>query len=232
MDEVEIIDAPIEQNQEQEPYDKTTALVSVEQDADALSLQVFQVTEIDTPQLHQEAEEWLSVIRIKLQDLEKSRQLDVKKPNDYVRWLNSKYRESSDLLRKMEAHCLKVIGAFRQREREKQEVEQAKADRLAERQFQKQIDKGITPVVPVPVSQKVEGIAQTADTGKAKNIWGTEWDCEIVKPDLVPREFCDPSEKRIRAFAKLYKEKAVMAGVRFFEKDVVQVRRVKVDEPK
>jgi hypothetical protein len=132
----------------------------------------------------------------------------------------------------MEQHCLKVIGVFRQREREHQEHEQQKADRIAERQFDRQVDKGETPAVPVPVARKVEGLAPTADTGEAKNIWMTEWDFEIVKPDLVPREFCEPDEKRIRQYAKLMMAKAVMAGVRFFEKDKVQVRRTKAEEPK
>jgi hypothetical protein len=215
-----------------EPYEKTDALLVVEQEAEELSVQVFQVNEITTPKLHDEAEKWLSFIRIQLQDAEKARAADVKKPNDYVRWINNKYREKTDLLRKMEQHCLKIIGVFRQKERERQEHEQAKADRAAERQFEHQLAKGETPAVPVPVARKVEGIAPTADTGQAKNIWGTEWDIEIVKPDLVPREFCMPDEKRIREFAKLYKEKAIMAGVRFFEKPKVQVRRNKVEEPK
>ena len=215
-----------------EPYEKTDALLVVEQEVTELSVQVFQVSEITTPELHQEAEKWLSFIRIQLQDAEKARAADVKKPNDYVRWINSKYKEKTDLLRKMEQHCLKVIGVFRLRERERQEHEQAIADRAAEKQFDRQVAKGETPAVPVPVSRKVEGLAQTADTGQAKNIWGTEWDFEVVKPDLVPREFCDPSEKRIRAFGKLYGAKAVMPGVRFFSKDKVQVRRTKVEESK
>jgi len=215
-----------------DPYEKTDALLVVEQAADDMSVQVFMVEEITTPEVHQDAEKWLSVIRIQLQDLEKARVSDVKKPNEYVKWINSKYKEKGDLLRRMEQHCLKVIGVFRQREREHQEHEQQKADRIAERQFDRQVDKGETPAVPVPVARKVEGLAPTADTGEAKNIWMTEWDFEIVKPDLVPREFCEPDEKRIRQYAKLMMAKAVMAGVRFFEKDKVQVRRTKAEEPK
>jgi hypothetical protein len=214
------------------PYEKSDALLVVEQKADDMSIQVFQVNEITTPELHQEAEKWLSLVRIQLQDLEKARVADVKKPNEYVKWINSKYKEKGDLLRRMEQHCLKIIGVFRQREREYQEHEQQKADRLAERQFERQVDKGETPAVPVPVSRKVEGLAPTADTGEAKNIWMKEWDFKIVKPDLVPREFCEPDEKRIRQYAKLMQSKAVMPGVRFFEKDKVQVRRAKVEEPK
>ena len=85
--------------------------------------------------------------------------------------------------------------------------------------------------VPIFFGRKVEGLAGTIDTGGAKNIFGTEWDFEIVNPNLVPREYCLPDEKRIREFGKLYKEKAVMSGVRFFLKDKVSVRRAKPGEP-
>jgi len=224
---IEPIENPIE-----EPYKKSQALMVVEQQAEELSLEVFKVTEITTPELHESAEKWLSLIRIRLQDTEKARVADVKKPNDYVRWINSKYKEKTDLLRRMEQHCLKIIGVFRQKERERQEHEQAKADAAAQRQFDRQIAKGETPAVPVPVARVVEGMAKTTDTGEAKNIWGLEWDFEIVKPDLVPRAYCVPDEKRIRQYAKLMKDKATMPGVRFFEKPKVQVRRTKVEEPK
>jgi hypothetical protein len=215
-----------------EPYEKTDALLVVEQEAEELSVQVFQVNEITTPKLHDEAEKWLSFIRIQLQDAEKARAADVKKPNDYVRWINNKYREKTDLLRKMEQHCLKIIGVFRQKERERQEHEQAKVDRAAERQFEHQLAKGETPAVPVPVSRKVEGIAPTADTGQAKNIWGEIWDYEVIKPELLPREALMPNPKFLKNYAELYKEKAVMPGVRFFSRPKVQVRRTKVEEPK
>lgn len=224
---IEIIDTPIGEPE----YEKTKALVVVEQQADDMSLQVFKVREITTPELWQEAEKWLSFIQTQLQDAEKARVSDVKKPNEYVRWINNKYKEKTDLLRRMQQHCVKIIGAFRQKEREQQQREQEKADRLAQRQFDSQVAKGETPAVPVPVSRKVEGLTPTADTGQAKNIWGMEWDFEVVKSDLVPREFCLPDEKRIRQYAKLMKDKAAMAGVRFFEKDTVQVRRAKVEEP-
>jgi len=223
----EVIDEPIES----EPYEKTTALVRVQDETDNLSLKVFQVTEIDTPELWQEAESWLSAIRIRLQDAEKARQADVKKPNDYVRWINTKYKEKTDLLHKMEQHCLRIISGFRQKERERQALEQAKEDRKAQREFDRQVAKGVTPAIPEPVARRIEGIAQTADTGEAKNIWGTEWDFEIVNPGLVPRDYCIPDEKRIRQFAKLMKDKAAMPGVRFFEKPKVQVRRTKAGEP-
>jgi hypothetical protein len=225
-EQIEIIDEPVEE------YKKSDALLVVEQKAEDMSIQVFQVNEITTPGLWKEAEEWLSVIRIQLQDAEKARVTDVKRPNEYVRWINGKYREKTDLLRRMEQHCLKVIGAWRRKQDEIRQHEQEKADRLAQRQFDSQVAKGETPAVPVPVARKVEGLAPTAETGQAKNIWGTEWDFEITDSDKVPREFCEPDEKRIRQFAKLMKEKAVMPGVRFFERDTVQVRRAKVEEPK
>lgn len=252
---------------EPETYEKTDALMLVEQKADDMSVQVFMLEEITTPEVHQDAEKWLSVIRIQLQDLEKARVTDVKKPNEYVKWINSKYKEKSDLLRRMEQHCLKVIGVFRQRERVKADAEQARLDAIAKRTFEnRQAEEAAArkkeadareaeevarkagdleaaeksrreaqraaaeaerkaSVVPVPFASKVETIATTTDTGSSKNIWGTTWDCEVVEPDKVPREYCEPSEKRIRAFAKLYQEKAVMPGVRFFKKDTVQVRR-------
>jgi len=221
----------VQEKPQPEIYDKSDALMIVEQEADTMSLQVFKVNEITTPELHQEAEKWLSVIRIKLQDAEKARMADVKKPNEYVRWINSKYKEKTDLLRRMEQHCLKAIGTFRQKERERQQLEQAKVDRAAQRRFDNQVAKGIMPVIPIPVARKVEGIAQTATTGEAKNIWGTVWDFEISNADLVPREYCVPDEKRIRQYVKLMQGKAVMPGVRFFEKDKVSVRRSKVEEP-
>ncbi len=254
---------------EAEPYEMTTAMVRVGQSADELSMEVFQVKEITTTELHEQAEKWISKIRIELQNNEKARKEDIKKPSDYVSWVNGKYREKNELLKRAEGHLLKIIGVFRQKKEEERRKEQARQDEIARKAFEKkqaeeeaarkreaearaaeeeakrkgdeeaaekarqEAQKAAAEaekkanVIPVPVAPVVETVEKTSDTGEAKNIWGTEWDFEIVHADQVPREYCIPDEKRIRQFAKLMKDKAAMAGVRFFEKPKVQVRRSK-----
>ena len=299
-----------------EPFEKSENLIIVERETTSLDVEVFNLKEISTPDQQTQVERWLSTIRIKLQDLEKKRFADVKKPNEYVKWINSKYREGSDLLKKMEQHCLTIGGAYRQKKAAEQATEQARLNAIAQaaadrrkaaeeaarkkeeearkaeeeaRRKQEEAQKAEEEararaaqakdeeekrkaeaeaqaareaaqaadeaakaadeearkqgkiadkkeaVIPVVIVHQVEGLAKTVDTGEAKNIWGTEWDFEIFDLEKFmsegPRWAMIPNEKYIRAYGKLNQKKAIMPGIRFFEKPKAQVRRSKVNKP-
>lgn len=65
------------------------------------------------------------------------------------------------------------------------------------------------PVAPVYVDtpQKVEAVQGQSQT--------EHWTATIVNPDLVPREFCVPSQVKLNEFARLMKSRAAVPGVKF-----------------
>lgn len=50
-------------------------------------------------------------------------------------------------------------------------------------------------------------------------------DFEVVDPMMVPREWCDPNETRIRAQVKATGLRTEIPGVRVFERSIARTRR-------
>ena len=51
-----------------------------------------------------------------------------------------------------------------------------------------------------------------------------DWTFEVVNPDLVPRAFCSPDEKKIREYVKANKEMATISGVTITKEVKVKAR--------
>lgn len=72
----------------------------------------------------------------------------------------------------------------------------------------------VAPVIHVAsTAQKIAGVT-------TKKVWTFQ----IVDASLVPREYLDVSEKRIGQYARMMREGAVMAGVKFFAEESLSSR--------
>jgi len=104
------------------------------------------------------------------------------------------------------------------KEREKLEAQAAKAAEKGKTEKAEALQQqaaevvAFAPQVEVNVP-KVDGIS-----------YRTDWDIEITNSLEVPREWCVPDEKAIRAFAKATKGTKTLAGIRIFSKQVVSSR--------
>jgi hypothetical protein len=66
-----------------------------------------------------------------------------------------------------------------------------------------------------------ENLLETPDNVSVIKAWGFE----ITDPEQVPREFCEPDTKRIRAYIGAKKGQVEIPGVRVFQEDQVRQRR-------
>ena len=69
------------------------------------------------------------------------------------------------------------------------------------------------PVVVAKTVPKVEGVS-----------YRTAWDFEIQIPAMVPREYCDPVDAKIRATVKAFGDAKTIPGVRIFKRTISVMR--------
>jgi hypothetical protein len=111
-------------------------------------------------------------------------------------------QEEADRIRRETAERLAADKA-------KAEAEQA---RIREEAARKQAE--LEAAVPAPVARvETKGISTRED-----------WDFEILDVNVIPREFLTIDESKLRRYAKAMKVDAIVPGVRFFSKTIVQQR--------
>lgn len=185
---------------------------------------------VKTPQQAQVAGDWRNKIKTKLKQLDEERK-ELTRPLDEVKAkIMDKYRPAIDALNtayklfdKGLSEYLAIQEQIREEQQRKLEAEAEKKRQEAEAKAQEWADKGnekkseewfdkadnvIAPVVPE--TPKVEGITTRKD-----------WDFEIVDINQVPRDFCIPDEKAIRAYVKATKGTRQIAGIKIFEKTII-----------
>ena len=120
----------------------------------------------------------------------------------------------------------KRIELQKQQDRERREAERAEKERI-----QKEIDaakaagdsdrvkelKEEKASVYVPPAEDVQGAAQATGV----RIQGYRYDVQVINSALVPREFCEPSEKLIRKFAQEKEGKVRIPGVKITATPIV-----------
>lgn len=185
---------------------------------------------VKTPQQAQVAGDWRNKIKMKLKQLDEERKELTRPLDDVKAKIMDKYRPAIEALNsayklfdKGLSDYLAIQERIRQEQQRKIEAEADKKRQEAEAKAKEWADKGnnkkveewldkadnvIAPVVAeVP---KVEGISTRKD-----------WDFEIINPNEVPRDFCIPDEKAIRAFIKATKGTKPIAGIKIFEKTII-----------
>lgn len=151
------------------------------------------------------------------------------KPDDYVRSVKGFCKIFFDVLNKIALDKDSVLQsklelfAYDQelkRRKEQKELE----DKLARRQIKMNeeseaagVESQKLPEMVIP--KKNEPIRTFTGSSSSKMVW----DFEILEPENVPRQFCDPSNKKIKAAVKGGIRK--IEGVRIFERAKVRTRK-------
>lgn len=73
-------------------------------------------------------------------------------------------------------------------------------------------------------TEQVADVAAVMAPRKGGSYGTTTYSVKIVNPELVPREHCDPSQKRLNALARTHKEKFDVPGCELVVKHSVTVR--------
>ncbi len=226
IEEVEVMEVVEEpaKPQEADQFKKTEALAKYESEVPTLTAPALQLV-ITSEEDDAKANTMLGVVREKQKQLQKNLKEDISFPNAYIKWVREKYAIPSQMLEKAEEAILKAIGDWRAKLREEQERKQAEENAKALEALNKSPDAS-----PLPVANPVKvqgGPAKTVDSGEFKVSYRTDWYAEVVNPDEVPREWCDPNLLRLNKYADLMKEKASVPGVAFHSKEVPYTRRTK-----
>ena len=115
------------------------------------------------------------------------------------------WKKQEEAKRQLEADRLRRVE-----EKKAAEEKLALATRLESAGMAEQAEKVLdAPIAPTTVAAPVA----------IEKPWGQfqieHWTAVIVDPDLVPREYCVPSQAKLNEYARLAKGKALCAGVRF-----------------
>ncbi|MDI6854020.1 MAG: hypothetical protein QME75_10525 [Deltaproteobacteria bacterium] len=197
-------------------FDTQRALAHVlrfEQEIKLLVARSKTLTVIQNDEARDLAAEWGAQAKKLYKRLEELRHHYVDPHNKYLREVNNFFKKFTDPLQAIEKSMGRLLAAYRklqENERRRKAAEQeAEARRLqeqleAEAQAAAAEGKPYEPVTVVaPLVTEVPKVTRTAE-GSAQQ--RKRWVGRIVNPELVPREYCEPSQKLIN--------QAVRAGVR------------------
>ena len=145
----------------------------------------------------------------------------VEEPEGFVKSVKAFAKMFTDPLTKVETTLKRKHEDYAYKveldRRKAEQIAQEEAKKLQERLDQEAKEKGVAPVtVTAPVVPKQETVTRT-ETGTSAFI-RTEWKGEIQDPDVVPREFCSPDQKKINDAVKAGLRD--IPGVKIFEKPI------------
>ena len=134
---------------------KTKNLITLEQRRDLILREIGEIQVKDDSTLLI-ASECLIRLRALIREAESLRKVDTEPLLRAKQARDKQYAEALRLVKQAEMNIDNAIRDFKRAESERIRKEQEKADRLAQRQFDRQIEKGQMPVIPEPVSKMVE----------------------------------------------------------------------------
>lgn len=123
------------------------------------------------------------------------------------------------------------IGQYLHEQERKRLDEQARLQAETDAAFNKQIEKREKQLVKAGKDDEAKELKQAAemnrpvvsipDVAKPNGVRAPviEYDFQIINSELVPRQFCDPSETKIRAMVKMAGLTTDIPGVRVFKKE-------------
>jgi len=202
------------------------SVVAIIPDRDALTAQAQALT-IKSVDDYEEAAGWLKSIKGFLQVIETAR-LKVTKPlNEALRARNAEAKEAAQPLLEAEGKIKRSMIAYsdaqdrirREEQRRQNEAAERERQRLAEiseRAAAKGQDKKAENFADRAAAVQAP-LVQTAAPKVAGVTIPKVWTFEITDEDLIPREYLDVSEVRIRKVVNALKGDTNIPGVRVFE---------------
>lgn len=154
--------------------------------------------EINSVEVLNTSVEFLKTIKSKFKELEDQRKSATKPINDSLATINGWFKPATDSLKKIEDRMKGKIAAFI--ESREQEQDQALADGDQ--------DMAIALALDLPNGVSVRHA----------------YTYEITDSDSVPREYCSPDPKKIKATVESTREKTNIPGVRAFRGRTIVVK--------
>ena len=126
-------------------------------------------------------------------------------PNEYVKAVRGLGKAITDFLDEAERTTKQKISQYQARvlmeQRERQKKADEEARKLQEAVNKEAKEKGIeAPTVVAPIVQSAPKITRT-ESGSSYQV--ERWVCIIEKPEDVPREYCEPSQKLLNEAVKM-----------------------------
>lgn len=140
---------------------------------------------------------------------------EIKKLDSMLRGKLLKYQSEK---RRLEAERQERERQRQIEEMQKQQVEYATNGDIENAEA---VEKAVEAVEKKPIVAK-----STVKSLDATSSIRSYWKYEITNPDVVPRELCEPSPKKINAMVKKLKEKAVnkYPGIRVYQDEGIAIR--------
>lgn len=157
------------------------------------------------------AEAMRKIIKTSATELEKFRKQLSKPFSDAASRIKEIADNANEPLTKELARLNNLLIAYDTEIKRKQEAE-------AKAQLEAKSDSPFASFIPSTLAPQTESIKKTASCIVER------WTFEILDEVQVPREFCSPDEKKIRAYAVAYKEAGNIPGVKIFKQSTVRSR--------
>lgn len=190
------------------------AIVPVRQAIDNLWKDLREVVIVDDQTL-QAAVSQLAALKVYRQRLDDSRTALVKPLNEHVKFINGKFKETTELIDKIEVFVKRLMSDYR----EKQEVARLEAERLA-REAAAAV---ATTEAEVEVAQQLELPKVTTvktETG-AKLTFRKVWKWEVVNFQAVPDKY--KMIDRMKVTAEVQAGERQISGLRIYSEEVPAV---------
>lgn len=199
-------------------------------------LATAQATAITNAQQNEAAGAYLKEIKAKAKEIEAVRVSFVKPLNDQVKVINDWFKRPLDILSQAEAAVKRVMLAWDQAERKRVAEEEARLREEARKREEAErakLEKRASKAEASGKEEKAEELRQQAamvsvpapvlaPPPRASGVQVRKsWDFEITDPALVPREYLEINEVKIRKVVLALKGDTSIPGIRVFEKESV-----------
>lgn len=162
----------------------------LEQTRDLVLSQSQQITVKDA-ETETQAAMMLALVRTKLKEMDTERKFYTTPLDESKNRIMAKFKELTEPLKEIEVKIGAALSFYRMKvERERIERE-AKLQAREDKKFEKQIEKGKTPLVPEPLQIHIEAQPKTVTTEAGKVTYTETWkaDWEHIEFDKVPKVF-------------------------------------------
>lgn len=188
-------------------------LLQYEQEVNLMLQRSRSIIQITDQGANEQATAWALQAKKLSKKLEALRKHYVEPHNTFLRVVNNFFKKYQDPLSEIEKTLGRKIGAFRQlqeQERRKKEAEALAATQALQKQLAAEAQASEAagkPFEPVTVVAPIlPAVPKTTRTEEGSASQRRKWVCNIIEPDQVPREYCEPSQKLLN--------EAVRGGVR------------------
>ncbi|MEX2282254.1 MAG: hypothetical protein WEE89_07205 [Gemmatimonadota bacterium] len=193
--------------------------------AQALLTNAESFTVASAPQ-YSDAGELLKLIKGKSKELDETRKSMTKPLDDSKKRVMEFFAKPLDFLARAESTVKRAMIAYSEEQDRLRREEQRKADEIA-RKERERIEAQARKAAESGKQEKAEQLQERAATvvapviqREAPRVVGQNmrevWKFEITNEDMVPRSYCVPDEKKIRAIVQAMKSGTAIPGVRVY----------------